>query len=519
MVSVRRTVEVEEQVRALMAEALDDRESGPGPACAGKPARAATARIRGRREQRRRSTRSTSATSSSPASGTGASSASSSTNACRYSCDYCPMRAERDLPRHALEPARLARLFMTAFRRGWCDGLFITSGIPKDAGLGDGPDARARRAPARHARIPRLPARQGSRGRASRDRSRSSCASSTASRTTSRCLASARSTSTPPARSSTRGSRSSRSRATRAARRGARQRARASARKAPPVAPLPPRPVRVPGGMGAGATTQFVVGLGNESDRELLSFAEGLEKKKLIHHAQFAAFRPISGHAPRGRPETPALRERRLYEADHLLRQYGFSADELPYGKTAISRSTRTPSSPGRSRHPERFPSSSRPRRARSSSAFRASALARSSASSSSAGARPCAIWAISGASASASDGRPATWTLRGKLLGTRVTQEPSSRTSIAPLQDLTISVRARFAEPRGAAVPPVTSEVVTPCARIRVCIWPSLPPPPPRFSRTSGPFWRPAPTRKSPRENGKSKGAACNAALSRRSA
>ncbi len=54
------------------------------------------------------------------------------TNACRFSCDYCPMRAERDLPRHALAPASLARLFMTAFRRGWCDGLFVTSGIPKD---------------------------------------------------------------------------------------------------------------------------------------------------------------------------------------------------------------------------------------------------------------------------------------------------------------------------------------------------------------------------------------------------
>src|ERR1700690_3493656 len=54
------------------------------------------------------------------------------TNACRYACDWCPMRSERDLPPAALEPAKLARLFMTAFRRGWCDGLFVTSGIPKD---------------------------------------------------------------------------------------------------------------------------------------------------------------------------------------------------------------------------------------------------------------------------------------------------------------------------------------------------------------------------------------------------
>jgi predicted DNA-binding helix-hairpin-helix protein len=55
------------------------------------------------------------------------------TDACRHACEDCPMRAERDLPPNALDAARLARLFMTAFRRGWCDGLFITSGIPKDA--------------------------------------------------------------------------------------------------------------------------------------------------------------------------------------------------------------------------------------------------------------------------------------------------------------------------------------------------------------------------------------------------
>jgi predicted DNA-binding helix-hairpin-helix protein len=54
------------------------------------------------------------------------------TDACRFSCDYCPMRAERALPRQALQPASLARLFLTAFRRGWCDGLFVTSGIPRD---------------------------------------------------------------------------------------------------------------------------------------------------------------------------------------------------------------------------------------------------------------------------------------------------------------------------------------------------------------------------------------------------
>ncbi|MGA7990379.1 MAG: hypothetical protein WCC53_03000, partial [Thermoanaerobaculia bacterium] len=119
---------------------------------------------------------------------------------------------------------------------------------------------------------------------------------------------------------------------------------------------LPPAPVRTPGGMGAGATTQFVVGLGTESDRDLLSFAEGLEKKKLIHHAQFAAFRPIRGTPLEGRAETPALRERRLYEADHLLRHYGFRADELPYGEDGHLPLDQDPKLAWALRHPERFP-------------------------------------------------------------------------------------------------------------------------------------------------------------------
>ena len=108
--------------------------------------------------------------------------------------------------------------------------------------------------------------------------------------------------------------------------------------------------------MAAGATTQFVVGLGKESDRELLSFAEGLEKKKLIHHAQFAAFRPARGTPLEGRPETPALRERRLYEADHLLREYGFRADELPYEEDGHLPLDQDPKLAWALRHPERFP-------------------------------------------------------------------------------------------------------------------------------------------------------------------
>ena len=343
MVSVKRSVDIDDQVKALMAEALDDRE-GSGPLrdlADGKRARQALDPINFRDLIV-------------PGLGNRRIFRILLTNACRYSCDYCPMRAERDLPRHALEPARLARLFMTAFRRGWCDGLFITSGIPKDAvwamdrmlelvellrvthgyrgylhakalaGAQPGQIEKLVRlvdrvsynleVPCQRALDEHAPGKELDKGLALLTVARDAAAA-------------------------------------------VREARRTSARKAPPALPSSAGAAfRLPGGMGAGATTQFVVGLGKETDRELLGFAEGLEKKKLIHHAQFAAFRPIKGTPLEGKAETPALRERRLYEADHLLRQYGFSADELPYGEDGHLPLDQDPKLAWALRHPERFP-------------------------------------------------------------------------------------------------------------------------------------------------------------------
>src|SRR5579862_7438131 len=52
------------------------------------------------------------------------------TNACSFNCHYCPMRRDRAMPRTLLKPAELVRMFLSARQRGWCDGLFITTGIP-----------------------------------------------------------------------------------------------------------------------------------------------------------------------------------------------------------------------------------------------------------------------------------------------------------------------------------------------------------------------------------------------------
>src|SRR6185295_20094944 len=52
------------------------------------------------------------------------------TNACALNCHYCPMRRDRAMRRTLLKPEELVRIFLGALRRGWCEGLFITTGIP-----------------------------------------------------------------------------------------------------------------------------------------------------------------------------------------------------------------------------------------------------------------------------------------------------------------------------------------------------------------------------------------------------
>src|SRR3712207_7499897 len=52
------------------------------------------------------------------------------TNACSFNCHYCPMRRDREMPRTLLKPEELVRVFLAAHQRGWCQGLFITTGIP-----------------------------------------------------------------------------------------------------------------------------------------------------------------------------------------------------------------------------------------------------------------------------------------------------------------------------------------------------------------------------------------------------
>ncbi len=80
--------------------------------------------------------------------------------------------------------------------------------------------------------------------------------------------------------------------------------------------------------------TQFVVGPAGESDRELLVGVEWLYRRRNLSRAYYSAFNPIADTPLENAPRTPPAREHRLYQADWLLRYYGFSATELPFDTT-----------------------------------------------------------------------------------------------------------------------------------------------------------------------------------------
>lgn len=87
---------------------------------------------------------------------------------------------------------------------------------------------------------------------------------------------------------------------------------------------------RSPNFVPAGQTTQLIVGASPENDLGILRLSEGLYKRYSLKRVYFSAYVPSVSHPllpALNRP--PLLREHRLYQADWLLRFYGFNANEL----------------------------------------------------------------------------------------------------------------------------------------------------------------------------------------------
>lgn len=81
----------------------------------------------------------------------------------------------------------------------------------------------------------------------------------------------------------------------------------------------------------AGQSTQLIVGATGESDRHILDLTEALYRRYRLKRVFYSAYVPVVENAllPALDTKPPLLREHRLYQADWLLRFYGFHAREL----------------------------------------------------------------------------------------------------------------------------------------------------------------------------------------------
>ena len=80
----------------------------------------------------------------------------------------------------------------------------------------------------------------------------------------------------------------------------------------------------------AGQTTQMMVGASGESDLQMLQLSAALYKKFEMKRVYFSAYVPINEDSRLPQiAQPPTHRENRLYQADWLMRFYGFEASEL----------------------------------------------------------------------------------------------------------------------------------------------------------------------------------------------
>ncbi|MTK08398.1 MAG: putative DNA modification/repair radical SAM protein [Hungatella sp.] len=88
---------------------------------------------------------------------------------------------------------------------------------------------------------------------------------------------------------------------------------------------------KAPAFVPAGQSTQMIVGATPENDYQMMMVAEALYKNYDLKRVFYSAFVPVNQDSslPALPGGPPLLREHRLYQADWLMRFYGFQAGEL----------------------------------------------------------------------------------------------------------------------------------------------------------------------------------------------
>jgi putative DNA modification/repair radical SAM protein len=262
------------------------------------------------------------------------------TNFCTYDCLYCINRVSSDVQRARFTPEEVVNLTLDFYRRNYIEGLFLSSGIIRN------PDytmeqvvkvARTLRETHQfrgYIHLKTIPeASPALIAEAGRWADRISINVELPTPADLDKLAPEKNIGRIRATMGVIGSRISQAKAER----------RESA-KAAPFAP-------------AGQSTQMIVGATPTADRAILDQASSLYKEHRLRRVYYSAFSPIpsaSNTLPLVAP--PLVREHRLYQADWLLRFYGFNVQELTTEAEPDLPLGMDPKLAWALRHPEKFP-------------------------------------------------------------------------------------------------------------------------------------------------------------------
>ena len=194
------------------------------------------------------------------------------TNRCVYDCKYCVNRRSNEAKRAMFTPEELADLTIQFYRRNYIEGLFLSSGVYRS------PDYTTELM-IRALRILREEYRFNG-------------------------YIHAKAILAPMGQIRVRGQQS--------------REELVKYRHAPRFAP-------------AGQSTQLIVGATADTDFHILRLTQGLYDRYQLKRVFYSAYVPVVEHAllPAKDTKPPLLREHRLYQADWLLRFYGFRAEEL----------------------------------------------------------------------------------------------------------------------------------------------------------------------------------------------
>ena len=236
------------------------------------------------------------------------------TNECVFDCHYCVNRCSNDVPRAAFTPDEVCQLTMEFYRRNYIEGLFLSSGVFQNPAFTMELlyQTLYRLRKVYHFQgyihvkaIPGAPEELIEKTGFLADRMSINLELPTADALKRLAPHKSRRTILTPMRQIQ-------------TRRNHNQEELTLYRSAPQFVP-------------AGQSTQMIIGASGESDYEIVSVAESLYQRFELKRVFYSAFVRVNDDSllPALPGGPPLLREHRLYQADWLLRFYGFQADEL----------------------------------------------------------------------------------------------------------------------------------------------------------------------------------------------